>query len=366
MHLAAVQGPTGYCCVLPFDFHVLFDDNRRVATRVNPGARRSSVLTKNNFALAAEHSGDAMKVGLTLHPDRGVDAVLQEAKDAESQGYDSVWIGDHLTDTSGKASPDGPLDSVILMTAIGAITTRIRLAWAVLNPTFRRPLVTAKMLASLDHITKGRVICSVGAGSASKEHAAYDMPWIEKHDERLAYAREVVRLWKHVWTHPAPEVIDFDGTFIHAKGLTFNPQPYQRPHPPIWIGGESDATLETVRELADGWVLLSGGGFERIAQVTQAPDWPKRPMEVIKNARIHVAATRNDAVADAKATFDRGGRYFPATFDEFLAAAMVGTPEDCLSSLEKLRSYGITYLRAEFRDAAHQAQVAKLLLPLMA
>lgn len=306
-----------------------------------------------------------MKVGLVLHPLRGVDAVIKEARDADSQGYDSVWIGDHLTLPHAEARPTGPLDSFVLMTAIGALTTRVRLAWGVINPTFRRPLVTAKMLASLDQVTKGRVICAVGAGSSAAEHHAYDMPWLEDHEERLAYAREVLRVWKHVWTHPAPEVIDFDGDFIHAKGLTFNPQPYQRPHPPIWVGGESDATLQTVRELGDGWVLLSGGGFERIAQVTQAPDWPNRPMEVVKNVRIHVAPTRDEAIADARISFDRGGRYVPATFDEFLANALVGTPDECLSALDGLRSWGITYLRVEMRDAAHQDRVARLLLPLL-
>jgi alkanesulfonate monooxygenase SsuD/methylene tetrahydromethanopterin reductase-like flavin-dependent oxidoreductase (luciferase family) len=300
-----------------------------------------------------------------LHPLRGLDAVFQEARDADAQGYDSVWVGDHLTLPKAEPRPTGPLDSFILMTAIGTITSRVRLAWGVINPTFRRPLVTAKMLASIDHVTSGRVICAVGAGSSGAEHHAYDMPWLEDHGERTAYAREVVRLWKRVWTHPAPEVIDFDGDFIHARGLTFNPQPYQRPHPPIWIGGESDASLETVRELADGWVLLSGGGFERIAQATRAPDWPKRPIEVVKNVRIHVAPTRDEAIADARISFDRGGPYVPATFDEFLATGLVGTPDECLGSLDKLRSFGITYLRVELRDAAHQDQVARLLLPLL-
>lgn len=304
-----------------------------------------------------------MKIGLMLHPGRGLDAVFQEARDADTQGFDSVWIGDHLTQPYVEARPDRPLDSFILMTAIGTITSRVRLAWSVINPTFRRPLVTAKMLASIDHITKGRVICAVGAGSSAVEHHAYDMPWREDHGERTAYAREVVRLWKHVWTHPAPEVIDFDGDFIHAKGLTFNPQPVQRPHPPIWVGGESDSTLETVRELADGWVLLSSGNFERIAQATQASDWPDRPIEVIKNVRIHIAPTRDEAIADARISFDHGGPNFPDTFDEFLATSLVGTPDEWLDSVDGLRSFGITYLRVTLRDAAHQSQVAKLLLP---
>jgi alkanesulfonate monooxygenase len=307
-----------------------------------------------------------MKVGLVLHPHRGLDSVLKEARDADAQGYDSIWLGDHLTIPNAPPRADFPLDSFVLMSAIGATTARVRLAWGVINPTFRRPLVTAKMLASLDQVTAGRVICVVGAGSSAAEHHAYDMPWIEDHDRRVAYAREVIRLWKHVWTHPAPEVIDFDGEFVRAKGLVFNPQPVQRPHPPIWVGGESDATLQTVRELADGWVLLTGGGFERIPEATGAPDWPTRPIEVVKNVRIHVAPTRDEAIADARATFDRGGKYMPATFDEFVESGLVGTPDECVAGLERLRAFGISYQRVEMRDGEHQERVARLFLPRVA
>ena len=316
-------------------------------------------------AVAIGLKGQKMKIGIVLHPQAGLDAVLEEARNADAQGYDSVWLGDHLTLPHAEPRADFPLDSFVLMTAIGATTTRIRLAWGVINPTFRRPLVTAKMLASLDHISGGRVICAVGAGSFEGEHHAYDMPWIADRDERVAYAREVLRVWKHVWTHPAPEVIDFDGDFIQAKGLTFNPQPVQRPHPPIWVGGESDATLETVRELGDGWVLLTGGKFERIPEAMNAPGWPDRPMVIVKNVRIHVAPTRDEAIADARISFDRGGRHMPATFDEFVANGLVGTPEECVASLDRLHSFGITYLRVEMRDAEHQERVARMLLPLM-
>ena len=89
-------------------------------------------------------------------------------------------------------------------------------------------------------------------------------------------------------------------------------------------------------------------------------------MDVIKNIRIHVAPTRDEAIADARLSFEHGGLYVPSTFEEFLATSAVGTPEECVQVIENLRGYGVTYLRSEFGDAAHQAQVAKLLLPLVA
>ena len=123
------------------------------------------------------------------------------------------------------------------MTALGAITTRTRLAWAMLNLSFRKPAVLAKMLATLDQITHGRVICSAGAGWFKDEYAGYDLPFQEEHDDRLSYAREALLLMRELWTHPAPERVTFEGRFLKTQGLAFNPLPYQRPHPPIWFGG---------------------------------------------------------------------------------------------------------------------------------
>lgn len=298
-----------------------------------------------------------------LHPQRGVDAVFEEARQADRQGFDSVWLGDHLTYPAAEPRAVGPLDSFTLMTAIGAVTSRVRLAWSTLNPAFRRPVVTAKMLATLDQITKGRVICSFGAGWFKGEYEGYDVPFIEDHDQRIEYAREIARLFKQAWTHPAPEVIDFRGEYLQTRGLAFNPAPYQRPHPPLWVGGESDATLKTVRELADGWVLLTAGNLDRIREVTKAPDWPARPMAVVKNVRIHVGRTRDEAIADARVVFDHGGRYFPKTFEEFVAKEAVGTASECLRHIEMMREAGVNYLRVECLDAAHQDKLARLLLP---
>ena len=79
-----------------------------------------------------------MKIGITLHPRaRGLEYAMEEAKRADDQGFDSVWNGDHLVTWRGEDGPDGPLDSFTLMTAIGAVTSRVRVAWAMLNVSFR-------------------------------------------------------------------------------------------------------------------------------------------------------------------------------------------------------------------------------------
>src|SRR5438067_961963 len=144
-----------------------------------------------------------MHFGMQLHGERGADYVLAEARQADAQGFDSVWLFDHLMGFRGTQVSHEPLDSFTLMTAVGAVTSRVRLAWAMLNPSFRNPAVLAKMLATLDVITHGRVICTLGAGWFKDEYVAYDLPFLDDHDQRLEHEREVIQLLRELWSHPA-------------------------------------------------------------------------------------------------------------------------------------------------------------------
>ena len=302
-----------------------------------------------------------MKVGMLLHPERGVDAVLEEARTADRQGFDSVWLFDHLMDISGSQGPDGPLDSFVLMTAIGAITRRTRLAWAMLNPSFDFPAVLAKRLATLDRITHGRVICTLGAGWFKEEYAAYNIPLLDDHDERIAQEREVILLLKQLWTHPAPEKVSFEGKYVRCADLQFNPAPLQQPHPPIWVGGDSAVTLALVKEQADGWVMLSSGNAETLDRVLDGPDWPSRPMTLVRNAWIFAAETESSAIKNATRVFNSGG--VRGTLDDFLGNNVIGTAEQCVECLKEIESWGINYVRAAFASAEQQADAARLVLP---
>jgi alkanesulfonate monooxygenase SsuD/methylene tetrahydromethanopterin reductase-like flavin-dependent oxidoreductase (luciferase family) len=309
-----------------------------------------------------------MKVGTLLHPERGVDFVFEEARQADQQGYDSIWLGDHLM--SGRGSwrgpdgPTGPLDAFTLMSAIGAITHRTRLAWSMLNVSFRYPAMLAKVLATLDVITKGRVICSLGSGSFPGEYEAYNIPLETDHEDRVAYTREVVMMLKQLWTHPAPQTTTFDGKFVQVKDLPFNPEPVQKPSIPIWLGGESEATLNMVKELADGWVTLTrnantqserGDAADPLFKITNAPDWPKRDMTVVRQVRLFVAESKEQAWADARQSLgEKAGEQ---------SHEIIGTPGECLTQIEAQARVGVNYLRVTFDDLAQQERVARLLLP---
>ena len=309
-----------------------------------------------------------MKFGLQLHQERGGDAVLDEARLADEQGFDSVWLFDHLMAFRAGAEHHNhePLETFTLMTAVGAVTRQVRLAFATLNLSFRHPPVLAKMLATLDQITHGRVICSIGAGWFEEECRAYGIPFVADHDERVGREREIALLFKQLWTHPAPELTTFEGQYVQVHGLPFNPAPYQRPHPPIWVGGDSDSTVALVKELADGWVMLRSGTPEILGRVRSAPDWPTRPMTLARNATIYAYADRDVAVAAATRVFESGAAGPAPTLEAYLQNAILGTPEECLARIEEMEAWGINYLRLTFPSLNHQTQFAESLLPLVA
>jgi alkanesulfonate monooxygenase SsuD/methylene tetrahydromethanopterin reductase-like flavin-dependent oxidoreductase (luciferase family) len=309
-----------------------------------------------------------MKIGLQLHPDRGVDAVIDEARVADAQGYDSVWLSDHIMNTRGEHKADGPLDLFTLAVAIGAVTQRTRLAWGTLNTTLRPPALFAKMLTSLDQITHGRVIATLGSGWNKAEYDAYNLPWIDDHDERAEAGRETIAFFKHVWSHPAPELTTWDGKYVKVKDLPFNPEPYQKPHMPIWIGGESEPTMESVRRYGDGWMMLSAGSNpEKVAAALAHPAWPDRPMTLVKGGRIIVAEDRDAAIETARADYEvlqrTSPQIAPPSFEAFLDRELIGTPDECLEKLAVLEAIGVNYVRVNFPSAEMQERVGRLILP---
>jgi alkanesulfonate monooxygenase SsuD/methylene tetrahydromethanopterin reductase-like flavin-dependent oxidoreductase (luciferase family) len=309
------------------------------------------------------------RIGVYINPEPTISAaaILEQAQAADRQGFDSVWLGDHLIDYRDRVTPEGPLDSFTLMTAIGATTSRIRLAWGMLNPSFRNPAHLAKMLATLDHITEGRVICSLGAGWLKPEYEAYDVPFIDDHDERIAHEREVVQLLKELWTRPAPERVTFEGRYVRVRELSFNPAPYQRPHPPIWIGGDSEPTFALATELGDGWVPLMRGQPDIVRALRAGPDWPDRPFIVVRLTRLIVGEDEAVVRAEAEAAYEivrnTATLQPPPSFEEFEAREIIGSPEECLARLDGMEQAGIGYHLVTFESEDQQERAGRLLLP---
>ncbi|GAA4571521.1 LLM class flavin-dependent oxidoreductase [Planotetraspora kaengkrachanensis] len=160
---------------------------------------------------------------------------------AEQLGYDSVWANDTLL---------GPrIEPLAMLAALASATGRVTLGTATLLPAFRRPVTAAQELASIDHLSAGRLVVTVGAGFPGRseiEYAVSEVPW----ERRFGRLDDTVALWRALWAGKRA---------FHGKVLRFDELPESTPSyrpggPPIWLGGASPSALERAGRLYDGWL----------------------------------------------------------------------------------------------------------------
>jgi probable F420-dependent oxidoreductase len=203
-----------------------------------------------------------MRYGFYL-PTRGQAATADDlealVRRGEALGFTSVMIADHIVFPSVVKSKypytvDGvfpgqgdALEQLALMAFVAGKTERLRLVTSVMILPYRNPVATAKTLATIDVLSRGRVTVGVGVGWLREEFEALGAADFER---RGAVSDEYLRIFKLLWTEsPA----SFDGEFYRFAGVRCLPHPVQKPHPPIWIGGHSKAALRRVARLGDGW-----------------------------------------------------------------------------------------------------------------
>jgi alkanesulfonate monooxygenase SsuD/methylene tetrahydromethanopterin reductase-like flavin-dependent oxidoreductase (luciferase family) len=173
-----------------------------------------------------------------------------------------AWLFDHFMPIAG--DPDGPVyEGWTLLSALAAQTSRLRLGLLVTSNRFRPPPMLAKIAATVDTVSGGRLNFGIGAGSlpshplARREYDALGLPYHDAADAAGALA-EACTVIRRLWTEDKP--FDFGGEYVKVTGAFCNPKPVQRPQPPIMIGGGRSATvLRTVAEHADMWNFPGGG-----------------------------------------------------------------------------------------------------------
>jgi probable F420-dependent oxidoreductase len=170
---------------------------------------------------------------------------------AEEVGFESVWTGEHVAmpirDNPVPAPPETPfLDSVVALTRVAALTTRLRLGTGILVLPHHNPVLLAKALASLDVLSGGRLIAGFGGGYVEQEFRALGVPF----RRRGAITDDSLAALRVLWTEPEPS---YDGRFARFAGIRFEPKPVQRPHPPIVVGGQAPAALRRAARVGDGW-----------------------------------------------------------------------------------------------------------------
>ncbi|HEV8641682.1 MAG TPA: TIGR03619 family F420-dependent LLM class oxidoreductase [Methylomirabilota bacterium] len=216
------------------------------------------------------------------------DALLTFAREAERRRMASLWVSDHVvfprTATGsypGGRFPHPPdkayLEPVAVLAAAAVCTTEARLGSSVFILGHRHPVVMAKMLTTIDALSQGRLICGVGVGWWKEELEILGAPF----GARGRQADEILRVFKELWTADNPR---FEGEFFRFHDIGFAPKPVQKPHPPIWVGGDSPGAFRRVVTLGDGWHATSKTPAElreALARLRAAADAAKRPWESI-------------------------------------------------------------------------------------
>jgi len=166
------------------------------------------------------------------------------ALECEKLGFDSIWFHDHLFFSSRRPY----LECWTLLSALSTKTTKIRLGTLVLCNSYRHPSLLAKMAATLDVISEGRLEFGIGAGWHKKEYLAYGFPFPSA-SVRIQQLDESLRIIKKMWTE---EKTSFKGRYFSVKNAICKPKPVQKPHPPIWVGGTEKLLLKVVAKHANG------------------------------------------------------------------------------------------------------------------
>jgi len=203
-----------------------------------------------------------LKLGIALPhfgPYASPQAIVAVARRAESLGFSSLWVLERLLWPVAPASKypgnprgeiPGPMrntyDPLTVLSFVAAHTEKILLGTSVLVAGYRSPAVTAKMIATLDVLSGGRVIVGLGAGWSADEFVAVGRGI----EERNQQADEFIELLRELWK---AEEVQFDGKYYRVPRSVLLPKPVQRPGPPIWIGGNSDRALRRVAAYGDGW-----------------------------------------------------------------------------------------------------------------
>jgi len=292
-------------------------------------------------------SAQRLKVGIVLPTYRRLataDNIRRAAQLSESLGFDSVWVTDHIVVPSASVEAFGPAfyEAVTVMSYVAAITSRVQIGAAILIVPYRHPLVLAKMLATADQLSGGRMILGAGLGWLDSESSLMGVP----HKRRARIADEALGAIRACWEADQPQ---FHGEVYDFTGFHFAPRPHANRRLPIYIGGASTAALRRAARFGDGWIG-DGQTFEelqvalgQLAHELAAQGRELGEMEVAMRTGLQVAADRTGITESPteqgwkSAEFVTGGR-----------TPFRGVREEVVADFKRAAELGVAHLIFEF------------------
>jgi len=286
-------------------------------------------------------------------PQMGSDysAMKQAVLACENYGFDFVWISDHLQDLSSSKSY---FEGWTTLSDLAAETNRIRLCTVLMNNLFRQPSLLAKMSATLDVISGGRLNFGIGAGWYSEECAAYGIPF-PKPIERMQRLEEAIEIIRGLWTR---DNVSFAGKYYTLKNANLNPKPVQKPHPPIWTGSMYGRSrmLRVIAKHADAWTISSlylPTPME-LQQVKETLDGYCRELGRDPNQIQQALGVGCVIAEDEKKVREKAEKFKPMSISvkDYSAKQMrlEGTPQQLIEKLRTYTNIGVTTFVMNFPD----------------
>ena len=273
-----------------------------------------------------------MKYGVCIpHYGRPIDAqgLTDMAVKAEEVGFDSVWVTDHLIvphHIPGRTDivyRHDMLEPLTMLTHLGAVTRRVGIGTSVVILPYRNPVILAKMIATADVLSGGRVIFGAAVGWMQGEFEALNAPF----DDRGPVSDEYLGLLKALWTSPTP---DFQGQRFSISEVTVSPMPVQRPHPPVWIGGRTRRAIRRAVEFGDYWHPVQMG-----------------PEEVAKGAAYLRRCSESAGRETPPGVSFRGTLSFSTGGEHDPRAPLQGAPEEIADDLRQFAEAGVDHVVLE-------------------
>jgi F420-dependent oxidoreductase-like protein len=261
---------------------------------------------------------------------------------AENSGFDSFWVMDHFHQIQFVGRPEEPmLEGWTVISMLAAMTTKIKLGTLVTGIIYRYPSVLAKIAATLDVLSKGRLFMGIGAGWNEQESLAYGISF-PSNQERMLRLEEAIQVIRKMWTEEP--YASFNGKYYQIRNAYCNPKPIQKPSPPILVGGSGERkTLKIVAKYADACNLFG------------SPETVRKKLDILKE---HCKSVGRDYSSILKTKIsaiivddnnDMAKNRVRKTFggipeEQIKEFVIYGTPEDVSRQIEIFEQVGIQYL----------------------
>jgi alkanesulfonate monooxygenase SsuD/methylene tetrahydromethanopterin reductase-like flavin-dependent oxidoreductase (luciferase family) len=301
--------------------------------------------------------------------------IVSTVRECERRGFDSIWLKDNFLpwlqsyvkdgkNTVATCEPDNDLvlECWTTLSSLAPITRRIRLGAILVNSYRTPPSLLAKMVSTLDIISRGRLEFGLSAGWYRREFEAYGFDFLNA-SARVEMMEESIKIIKMMLTENSP--VSFSGKYFKVNGAICNPKPIQRPYPPLWIGGSGERTIEIAAKYANGWNYGLCSYEEYVAKLSLLKNCCKIVnrdyQNIMKGWQGLIIIGKHEEDVQIKISDLQSKKRIED--DGISKISVAGTIEEIQTEIAKYIRIGVNYFTVSFRDLESLKLFAERIMP---